>query len=199
MATKRQAAEPVQRKVEKRSNKVTPLSKPLVVTPGKSQGIKNKEAREICDKSNRRRKAVVPPITDDFKRTALKGQDPPPINTSREHIPTNESRLRIAQYIAFGMTIEAIQRLENISQMTLYKYYRWEIEVGQEYINHLVANSLMQQALSGNTTAQIFFHKTRGKGAWQETVRHVHEIESPITDIAHEILLGLPNTETTKS
>lgn len=197
--TKRQAAEPVKRKVEKRSRNPTPLSKPLDVKPTKTEGIKNKEAREICEKKNRRRKAVVPPITEDFKRAALKGEDPPEINHGREHIPTSESRLRVAQYIAFGMTIEAITRLENISHMALHRHYRWEIEVGQEYINHLVANSLMQQALQGNTTAQIFFLKTRGKGAWQETVRHVHEIESPITDIAHETLLGLPNSETTKS
>ncbi len=195
---KRRAAEPVQRKVEERRRSETPLSEPLIVKPTKTQGIKSKATREISEK-NGRKKAVAPPIDDDFKRKVLKGKEPPPVNTSHKHIPTNESRLRVAQYIAFGMTVEAIMRLENISQMTLYKHYRWEIEVGQEYINFLVANSLMQQALAGNTTAQIFYLKTRGKGAWQETVRHVHEIESPITDLAHETLLGLPASTTTKA
>lgn len=179
------------------------LSKPLVVEVRKTRGIKNPEQREIIEKSNRKRKAIAPPIDDAFKRKVLDlppdAPLPPevvaPRGGPRHHQPTAESRLRVAQYMAFGMTINTICRLENISEPTLKEHYSHELEVGHDYINFLVANSLMQQALAGNITAQIFYLKTRGRGAFDDIQHHVHEMKSPETEAAKSKLLGFNEVE----
>lgn len=181
-------AKPVVR--ERRSSVYTNLSAPLEVKITKTKGLEHKpESREICEKKNRRRKTVVPPIDKNFAKRVLNDPDfveAPSIN----HTPTPESRLRIAKYVAFGVSVEAICRLENFSYPTLMRHYRHEIEVGRDYINFLVANSLMQQALAGNTTAQIFYLKTRNAANFRESQHIVHEIEAPETSTAKERLLG---------
>lgn len=178
------------------------LSKPLVVEVRETKGIKNPEQREIIEKANRKRKAIAKPIDDDFKRKVLKlAPDEPlpkeivPTRGRSYHTPSTESRLRVAQYMAFGMTINTICRLENISEITLKEHYSHELEVGHDYINFLVANSLMQQALAGNITAQIFYLKTRGRGAFDDIQHHVHEMKSPETEAAKSKLLGFDAVE----
>jgi len=181
-------AKPVVR--ERRSDDLTPLSKPLEVKITKTKGLEHKpESREICEKKNRRRKTVVPPIDENFAKRVL--GDPNFVEKKElKHIPTPESRLRIAKYVAFGVSVEAICRLENFAYSTLMNHYRHEVEVGRDYINFLVANSLMQQALAGNTTAQIFYLKTRNTANFRESQHIVHEIEAPETSTAKDRLLG---------
>ena len=49
---------------------------------------------------------------------------------------------------------------------TLYKYYRRELDTARDLANAQVGGALFNKALSGDTTAQIFWMKTRAR--WKE-------------------------------
>ena len=64
--------------------------------------------------------------------------------------------------------ISAIARAFNRDRKTVYEYIRkndlWDkVEEARETMVDNVESALYQQALSGNTTAMIFFLKTQGK------------------------------------
>lgn len=104
------------------------------------------------------------------------------------HVPTPESRLRICKYVAFGMPRESIMALERLDDNTLHRHYQHEMAVGAEYITFLIANSLMQQALAGNTSAAQYYLSRRAK--WTETINHKHEFTNSVTEGAKDRLLG---------
>ena len=54
----------------------------------------------------------------------------------------------------------------------MYNYFKTEIETGHVKANSKVAESLYKQAIDGNTTASIWWTKTRM--GWKET--NVHEV-----------------------
>jgi DNA-binding CsgD family transcriptional regulator len=77
-----------------------------------------------------------------------------------------------------GMTMEQIADALGISRTTLFAYkarlkdFSDAIKRGQAEGISAVANSLYESAIKGNTTAQIFYLKTRA--GWVETDRHEH-------------------------
>lgn len=69
-----------------------------------------------------------------------------------------------------GITGEQIAALLGISEPTLYKYFKKELEVGYIQANAQVAQSLFRQATDKskpNVVAAIFWMKTRG--GWKES------------------------------
>ena len=75
----------------------------------------------------------------------------------------------------YGVPEVEISRVIGISDMTLRKYYRNELDTGVTKANAKVAQSLFQKATgdgSQSVTAAIFWMKTRA--GWKETVINEH-------------------------
>lgn len=92
-----------------------------------------------------------------------------------KHAPTEESRTLVKSLSAVGVTHEDIALKLEISADTLTKHYRAELDAGRIDANAAVAKSLYEQCRAGNTSAMIFWLKTRAR--WKETT--AHEISGP--------------------
>lgn len=83
------------------------------------------------------------------------------------HKPTEQSRTQVKTLAAVGIRHEDIASKLGISADTLTKYYRQELDEGRIDANAQIGKSLYEQAKTGNTTAMIFWLKTRA--GWKET------------------------------
>lgn len=83
------------------------------------------------------------------------------------HQLTDQTKLQAKTLAAVGVRHEDIAAKLGISTDTLTKYYRQELADGRVDANAQVAKSLYEQAKNGNTTAMIFWLKTRA--GWKET------------------------------
>jgi hypothetical protein len=83
------------------------------------------------------------------------------------HQPTEQTRIQVKTLAAVGIRHEDIAIKMGICADTLTKYYRQELDEGRIDANSQIGKSLYEQAKSGNTTAMIFWLKTRA--GWKET------------------------------
>ena len=84
------------------------------------------------------------------------------------HRPDKKSREIVLKLARIGPPQEVIgDVLGGIHRETVAKHYRRELDLSAAEANAEVANSLYQSAVSGNTTAAIFWCKTRL--GWRET------------------------------
>jgi hypothetical protein len=81
--------------------------------------------------------------------------------------PDNEQRLAVTTLAACGTRFALIARHIGVDAKTLRRHFRKELNEGRQDANALIARSLFAQAIAGNTTAQIFWLKTRA--GWRET------------------------------
>ena len=86
------------------------------------------------------------------------------------HQPTDVSRDKVKSLAAVGTRYEDIASLLEISDDTLVKYYKRELEEGRIQANAAIAQTLYNQAKAGNTAAMIFWLKSRAKR--KETTSH---------------------------
>jgi predicted transcriptional regulator len=84
-----------------------------------------------------------------------------------EHIPDEKSRAFVKSLAAVGTRYVDIAHKLDITDDTLRKHYKAELEDGRIDANAQIANTLFQQAKKGNMTAAIFWLKTRA--GWKET------------------------------
>jgi|TARA_R110001592_G_scaffold308218_2_gene582217 hypothetical protein len=84
-----------------------------------------------------------------------------------EHKPTEEQRKLVKTLSAVGITYEDISTKLDISSDTLTKHYKSELLDGRIEANATIGQSLFQNAKDGNTSAQVFWLKTRAQ--WKET------------------------------
>lgn len=105
--------------------------------------------------------------------------------------PTDENRRLVRTLAAVGTRHEDIAKKLSISADTLTRHYRQELDDGRIDANAAIAQSLYQQAKSGNTTAMIFWLKTRA--GWKETDRHelVGDPDSPLRAVTEIRLIPL--------
>lgn len=89
---------------------------------------------------------------------------------AKDHKPTDENRRLVKMLAAVGARVDDIGTKLGISHDTVLKYYRQELEEGRIDANAQVAQTLFQQAKSGNTAAMIFWMKTRA--GWKEKTTH---------------------------
>ena len=80
--------------------------------------------------------------------------------------PTEEQRRQVKMFTAFGNTQQQIASVLKVSDRTLRKHFREELNRGSTEANSQIANALFKKAKDGNTTAQIFWLKCRA--GWQE-------------------------------
>ncbi len=97
------------------------------------------------------------------------------------HKPTPETRVTAKTLSGLGVPQDDICHILGIGKPCLHKYYRTELDKGMAEANAKVAQSLFQQATSGNTASAIFWLKARA--GWREK----HEIEH-----SGDITLRLP-------
>lgn len=82
------------------------------------------------------------------------------------HEPTPESRALISELSAFGITHEQMASRLKINIDTLKKHYERELIDGKTSVIQQVARRLVDKALDGDGTAQMFYLKTQGR--WRE-------------------------------
>ena len=82
-------------------------------------------------------------------------------STKPKHEPTKAQRDTVTLHAMVGTPQEDIARVLNIDAKTLRKYYRDELDLALAKANATIGGSLFQKAKNGDTSAQIFWLKTR--------------------------------------
>lgn len=85
----------------------------------------------------------------------------------KKHNPTDEARKLVKSLAAVGIKHVDIASKLDITHETLNKYYKTELDDGRIDANAAIGQTLFQQAKNGNTSAAIFWLKTRA--GWKET------------------------------
>lgn len=88
---------------------------------------------------------------------------PPP---DRTHKPTPEQRQLVQLHATIGTTHEVIADIIGIDAKTLRKHYRIELDLASAKANAAIGGALFNKAKGGDTTAMIFWMKTRA--GWRE-------------------------------
>lgn len=105
------------------------------------------------------------------------------------HQPTDKTRAQVAALASFGITQVKVAKYLDISEPTLTKYYRKELDCALIDKTVMVANALYTNAVeNNNVTAQIFFLKTRA--GWREVDRDTTEDKPDIGKIQIEVING---------
>lgn len=87
---------------------------------------------------------------------------------------TEEGLIKLEGWARDGLTDEQIAHNMDISVATLYNYKKNHLEIlealkrGKEVVDYEVENALLQSALEGNVTAQIFWLKNRKPHQWKD-------------------------------
>ena len=105
------------------------------------------------------------------------------------HLPTADTRIKVYTLSTVGTRHEDIASVLSISHDTLVKYYKEELDKGRIEANASVAETLFKQAKEGNTTAMIFWLKSRAK--WKESTQHEVSGNADGTPIEVKIVTGI--------
>jgi hypothetical protein len=100
------------------------------------------------------------PAVKNFLGQGKAGPGQPP------HTPTDQTRLLVEMMSGCGIPQMQIAPTIGISDETLRKYYRRELDRGAIEANAKVAEALFRQAIGGNTAAAIWWTKCRM--GWRE-------------------------------
>lgn len=85
-----------------------------------------------------------------------------------------ENLIRLEGWARDGLTDDQIAKNMGISRDTLHEWKKKYSDIsdtlkkGKEVVDYEVENALLQSALDGNTTAQIFWLKNRRPDKWRE-------------------------------
>ena len=105
------------------------------------------------------------------------------------HLPDATTRNKVFMLSTVGTRHEDIATVLGISADTLTKYYNDELAKGRIEANASVAETLFKQAKEGNTTAMIFWLKSRAK--WKETSQHEISGNPDGTPVEVKIVTGI--------
>ena len=92
------------------------------------------------------------------------------------HRVNTASKQMVTQMSAVGVPQEDIATILGITEKTLRARYRVELDTAAAKANAAVGGALYNKAVGGDTTAMIFWMKTRA--GWKETTR-VENVELP--------------------
>jgi len=95
--------------------------------------------------------------------------------TKPPHEPTYAERELVKVHAMVGTTQEQIADMLGIDSKTLRKHYREELDQSLSKANAAIGGALFNKAKGGDTTAMIFWMKTRA--GWKETT--AQEISGP--------------------
>jgi len=105
------------------------------------------------------------------------------------HLANETTRNKVFMLSTVGTRHEDIATVLGISADTLTKYYHDELAKGRIEANASVAETLFKQAKEGNTTAMIFWLKSRAK--WKETSQHEISGNPDGTPVEVKIVTGI--------
>ena len=88
----------------------------------------------------------------------------------KKHLATPENKALVRYGKIAGATNEQLCEILGISEGTLTRHYRKEIDLGNVDANTRVVGKLFSKCMEGNTTALIFWCKTRL--GWREIQTH---------------------------
>lgn len=88
------------------------------------------------------------------------------------HKPTDETRKQVEAMSSYGVPQKEIAAVFGITDETLAKHYRKELDTACAKANSMIAQRLYKKAMDGDTTSMIFWLKTRGR--WAETIKQEH-------------------------
>ena len=92
--------------------------------------------------------------------------------TKPPHAPTDAQRQTVQLHTTVGTPQPVIARLLSITEKTLRKYYRDELDLAKAKANATIGGALFNKAKGGDTTAMIFWMKTQA--GWKETSVNEH-------------------------
>lgn len=84
---------------------------------------------------------------------------------------TDAAKAKVIALKSFGVPQAEIALYLGISHDTLERHYRRELDKAQVDANEVIAGSLYNNAKGGDTTAQIFWLKTRGRWRTEDSVK----------------------------
>ncbi len=105
------------------------------------------------------------------------------------HLADATTRNKVFMLSTVGTRHEDIATVLGISTDTLTKYYHDELAKGRIEANASVAETLFKQAKEGNTTAMIFWLKSRAK--WKESTQHEISGNPDGTPVEVKIVTGI--------
>ena len=89
------------------------------------------------------------------------------------HEPTKTTRDTVMMHAMVGTPQDDIARVIGIDAKTLRLHYRDELDLATAKANATIGGALFNKAKGGDTTAMIFWMKTRAK--WKETQEFDHK------------------------
>tara|TARA_R100001440_G_scaffold73939_1_gene98874 strand:+ start:331 stop:780 length:450 start_codon:yes stop_codon:yes gene_type:complete len=84
-----------------------------------------------------------------------------------EYQKTDEDAKNVEALTIAGVPQKLVSKILKISEPTLRKHYRDELDTSKAKANAVISQSLFKLAREGNVTAQIFWLKTQA--GWKET------------------------------
>ncbi len=99
----------------------------------------------------------------------------------KPHEPTRESRQLVQLHATIGTQQNTIADILGIDDKTLRKYYREELDHASAQANATIGGALFNKAKGGDTTAMIFWMKTRA--GWKEKLEVSGDQENPIRHV----------------
>ena len=107
-------------------------------------------------------------------------------NDTTPHVATDKDKKTVKSMCAFGIPQLDIAAVIGITDKTLRKHYRHELDVATAEANAKIANVLYNKCIIDQDTASvIFWLKTRAK--WSETTNLNHSGGVEITKIVDDI------------
>lgn len=106
---------------------------------------------------------------------------------NKRHEPTDETRRIVRVLKSAGISSRATAAAIGISEPTLNRYYREDLDLAHEYCNGEVADTLFRMAKSGRHPAATFFWlKTRA--GWRETHHVDMRVSSDLSKLSDDEL-----------
>lgn len=98
----------------------------------------------------------------------------------RKHQYSQEVADKVKSYSAVGMPQEDLASLLGISVDTLSKYYDADYKQGVSQANAKIAGRLFKKGMDGDTTAMIFWLKTRARWSEKNTLELMGKDGEPL-------------------
>ena len=131
-------------------------------------------------------KALTP--VDDLSKDMVESEEGGKVGRP-PHLPNADTRNKVYMLSTVGTRHEDIASVLGITHDTLVKYYKEELDNGRIEANASVAETLFKQAKEGNTTAMIFWLKSRAR--WKESTQHEISGNPDGTPIEVKIVTGI--------
>jgi len=102
-----------------------------------------------------------------------------------KHVPTEEMRIKVRALAGYGLPQADIARIIGLSEVTMTKHYRREIQEGRANASAGIAQSLYRQAINGNVTAAIYW--TKARMGWSDHAAEIYELTKTVLALREQL------------